>query len=518
MQTLPEAAPPVYLISGELPGSGSTTLAQLLAEKVMAMSGVEPETVFVGKKLREALGVSTEEEMAEALQKVPDPSTFDPEIYDGLPSDRPVIVEGKLATRVGPQYISGRPLHLIDLTVHPFQSAIRVLQREGTPYENVFTAEGTFLEYFANVSRRSQHLDDLRSSEVATSTRGIDSREVYKHTFDTTYLSPQEIAESILGDGQREATLTGEEIEGITDFAARLTALAVKLSGPNQHLLDKNHYDYNFNNLLYQLKRLQTNANPLAAEVLRSDLRETIIDSVFSLFMRSVPRFYHPTSDGQILVDQESYQWSPEFYKIAMAMPTLKALLKGKSILDPFAGAGSLMFYLAAKEIPSEVVCSDLCFPGGEGIDDSGHNYSPVFNQQSIIALFTTLPSWCRPNFERMKGFVTANGTQLPLRDSSFDFVVGDPPYGLNCTRGSAQVLALALPELLRVAKEGVLTMVPEAWVSDLQRSPYKVTKLTEDLSGGSSNLPTCYLLIQDPKKTETYDQRTLFPNVALRV
>lgn len=501
--------PPVYLISGELPGSGSTSLARLIGEKLVANCGqAQPEFISVGERLREELGVTSEPEMRVALANIPDPSIYDPKIYADLPTDRPVIVEGKLATRVGPQYIEDRELHLIDLTVHPFQSAIRVMQREGTPYESVFASGGeVFMNYFRDVSDRAVHVAELRATDYARQSETTENKSIVRHAFDTNEKSTVEIANQILGITESPQEEQERSMKHVADFAANLSSFSIKLNGLQQHPLDEYHFDHNLEGLLYQMRRFQTNQNTLANDSLKNEIKDNIIDSVFSLFMKSVPRFYESEVEGELKVevDGTSQRWTPEFYKIAMAMPTLRAMIQDKTILDPYGGAGSLMFYLAAKQIPKNVICSDICYPGGKSLTDGGARttYSPTPNQQSIMALFSSLPSWCRPDFGRIKGFVTADAMMLPFNDNSVDLVVGDPPYGINCAQGSEQVLALSLPELLRVSRDGVLSMVPDTWVDTLEKSPYKVTRLTGDLSMGSSNLPTCYILIQDKNKSK---------------
>lgn len=436
--------------------------------------------------------------MAEKLASVPDPEDFDAQVYIDLPLDRTVVVEGKLATRVGPKYIDAeRPIHLVDLTVHPFQSAVRVMQREGTPYESIFEGSArTFMSYHRDVSSRARHIEELRRAPVAQAEEFGRFGNVQSHAFDTSSISSEEIVDQLFSP-ESGSSSKQHELMGINEFAARLSAFAIRLNGYNQHPIDKEHFDYNFKNMLYQMQRFRINHNEQANSKLRDLIRSNAIDSAFSLFMRSVPRFYEEGEGGGLKLDTSSTKWTPEFYKVAMAMPTLNTLLQDKKILDPFGGAGSLMFYLAAKEIPESIVCSDICYPGGVYVGEEEAWYSPISNQQSIMSLFSSLPSWARPDFSRIKGFVTSDVMRLPLPDDAVDVVVGDPPYGINCAQGNAQVLALALPELMRVSKEGMLTMLPEAWVPTLQKSSYQVEKITADLSQGASNLPTCYVFIR---------------------
>lgn len=491
-----EGTQPVYLISGELPGCGSTTVARELGERLLRTTGLQPEVIYFGERVRQLLGVRTEAELKEALGRVPDPAAFDAQIYTDIPNDRPVVIEGKLATQIGPEHIQDRPVHAVSLTVHPFQSAVRVMHREGTPYENMFghAEQEEFVEYFRQISGRAEHLAELRRD--ATRADPVEYPNMETITIDTTDLPFKEVADQILGDAEGSESKSSD-LDGVNAFAAKLMTFAIRLNGYHQNALDREHFEYNFKNLRYQLQRLSINHSDKAVELLQEDIRGTVIDSTFSLFMRSVPRFYRRGEDDTIAIDGSSVKWTPEFYKIAMAMPALKTILAGKTILDPFGGAGSLMFYLAAKEIPETVICSDICYKGGASLDDERTSYDPDLNQQSITALFASLPSWCRPHFDRIKGFVTADAMRLPMTDNAVDMIVGDPPYGVNCAQGSEHTLVLALPELLRVSREGILSMVPSAWVPALERSNYTVQRLTDDLSLGTSNLPTCYVHIR---------------------
>jgi len=99
---------PVYLISADLPGCGSTTLTRGIAERVVTGYGIEPHVVQIGEALRQALGVSNEVELQEKLREIKDPAQFDPQFYGDLPDDRPCIIDGKLATTVGLQYIDSQ--------------------------------------------------------------------------------------------------------------------------------------------------------------------------------------------------------------------------------------------------------------------------------------------------------------------------------------------------------------------------------------------------------------------------
>lgn len=93
---------PIYLISADLPGCGSTTLTRGLAENISSEYGIEPHVIQIGNALREALGVTNEVELQERLKEINDPYAFDPQFYGDLPDDRPCIIDGKLATTVGP--------------------------------------------------------------------------------------------------------------------------------------------------------------------------------------------------------------------------------------------------------------------------------------------------------------------------------------------------------------------------------------------------------------------------------
>jgi len=94
----------VFLISADMPGCGSSTLVSTLAEREECQE--QPHVIRIGEAIRQTLGVTTEAELQERLKEINDPHAFDPQFYGNLPNDRTCIIDGKLATTVGPQYIN----------------------------------------------------------------------------------------------------------------------------------------------------------------------------------------------------------------------------------------------------------------------------------------------------------------------------------------------------------------------------------------------------------------------------
>ena len=159
---------PVYLISADLPGCGASTLSEGIEARLQEDGYDKPHVLSIGQILRKKLGVSNEAEMAAKLKEINDPHSFDPDFYGNLPSDRPCIIEGKLATTVGPQYIDGRtrPVIKLDLTSTPLVSAKRVTQREGRGrFSEIFhTQRGgqELLGKLAMIKARALHDLELR--------------------------------------------------------------------------------------------------------------------------------------------------------------------------------------------------------------------------------------------------------------------------------------------------------------------------------------------------------------------
>lgn len=487
----------IFLVSADLPGCGSSTLVNEIAERVQQDGSSNPNIVRIGGAIRELLGISNEEELQGRLDEIDDPRVYDPPIYQGLPSDRISIIDGKLATTAGPQYIGpGRDITAIDLTGDPLVSAKRIVQREtpSMPFAQMILDPDKSKELLAKhalIKNRSGHEASLR----AIVTPSGFSRVTRRHHIDTVNHSREEMVDMILPPDRDEETdgVPEWEIEALSRTEMDLD-IARAAIGSRIHPADKDHFNFNFEGLKYQTERLNGMLLDVAIEAMRNDIRSTIADAWSSLMMKNSPRFFKD-QEGNISLDDESQGWTPEYYKVAEAWPIFSTMLKDKSILDPFAGAGTLTNLLAAKNLPSKVLASDISYEGGSPLEQTEKFYAPDLNRKMWEILFDDLPSWYKPDHSKVQPAVAADARYLPFEDKSVDYVVADPPYGKNCP-GGLDLLLEALPEMKRVAKEGSILLVPIDWLDELQARGQEVKQLTHDVSKGKSGLPSCYIHI----------------------
>lgn len=489
---------PVYLLSADMPGCGMSTLAKGLTRHL----GEDTLHVNVSEAVRRTVGGTTEAILGARAAQIPDPLSFDAPYYEDLPKEQICIVEGKLATTVGPRVIAERALVLVDLTSHPFISAKRVTEREiGGRFSwlSVFgrggeEASDRLLENYALVNERRDRDFEMRAKLVRSSPSVI-GRIAGRHTFNTTAFSPDEVVMRLLETGNPKTEVFDWELEAVEDTLDDMTIVGRKFRD-RLNDSDRRQHDHSREAVEYEVKRLALHKTPEAIAKIRLGLRDAIVDSWASLVMKGSPRFYQD-GDGAISLDTTSLRWTPEFYKIANAWPILSGMLKGKEILDPFAGAGTLTNMLAGRNIPKKIYVSDIAYHEGSPLDDDGHLYMPEMNRMMWVSFFDRLPSWYRPNSTPIEEPKTADARLLPFEDKSIDYIVTDPPYDKNHSGGGIHLLQQVLPEFARVTKEGSIMLLPLAWVDELKKKlPYKVKVMTTDLSGGLSNFPTCYVHI----------------------
>jgi 16S rRNA G966 N2-methylase RsmD len=260
------------------------------------------------------------------------------------------------------------------------------------------------------------------------------------------------------------------------------------------HPNDRGHFEYQYQSIRYNAERLTTMLDPTGIADLRAQLKKSITDCWFGLMMKQTPRFFKD-QEGNIELDTISHGWTPEYYKIAEGWPMLSNRLKGKSILDPYAGPGTLTHLLVARGIPSEVLLSDISYEGGRPLNDKGHVYASKENSQMTQVLFDDLPSWYKPDFSPISQRLTADSRNMDhLKDNAVDYVVTDPPYGKNYSEGSLGLLLGSIPEFDRVSREGSILMVPVEWTRQIRDAGFNITLLTGDVSRGHSKLPVCYI------------------------
>lgn len=484
----------VFLISADLPGCGSSTLVSEITDR--HQGEVEPHVIRIGDAIRKALNVTTEAELKERLKEINDPHAFDPQFYGNLPDDRLCIIDGKLATTVGPQYIDPgqREVTAVDLTGHPLTSAKRITQREtGLSFpEIIFDPEQAeqLLGRFALIKARADHDQGLRRKMHTDVVHPVS----HNHRIDTSRLSREEVVNLVVPQGVAfDEEVPDWELEALIRTAADLSSARHLFDG-QIHQADDIHFRYHLEGIKYKTDRLGLMLGTRAIASVRDDLRKTIIDGWSSLMMKNAPRFF-TDEDGKISMDKDSFGWTPEYYKIAEAWPIFSEVLKGKSVLDPFAGAGTLTNLLAARNIPSKIFSSDISYEGGRPLEGSGKLYAPDLNRRMWEALFDELPSWYKPDHSTIEASRTSDARQLPFQDKSIDYIVTDPPYGKNCP-GGLDLLHSSLREMKRVTKEGSILLVPEEWVDKLKEAGHSITQLTRDVSRGTSSLPTCYIYV----------------------
>lgn len=462
---------PIYLVSADMPGSGSTTLVRGMTERLAAQQGMEPYAAHAGQF-----------------------ETFDDQTFQSLPTDRPCIISGVLATALGPQYATpDRPVVCIDLVSQPLITAKRVLERDGNTLADIFLRERQSI--LGQLALTNMRMDESYTArEQALAITAPDDPNVYRFQADTSRFSAQELIEHFAGNGDFSQYVPEWEHQALQETLATLADLRAEL-GDRVHRIDVTHYDHHFEAIQYNAERLKVVLYPEGIAEVRATLRKAIADCWFGLTMKEIPRFF-ADQDGNAVLDTESNAWTPNFYKIAEAWPALSTILKDKSVLDPFGGAGTLMNLLIARCIPRSVVASDLAYEGGTPVNDTGNTYMPTLNEQAARLVFDALPSWYRPDFTSHKGYVTADARRLPFTDNAIDYIVGDPPYGRRHPTGGLHLLLSVLGECNRVAREGSIFLVPADWPAQIEAAGHNVERLTNDVSRGLSTHPVCYIRI----------------------
>ena len=484
---------PVILISAKRPGCGSTTLAEQLSGDYREKLQLNVDLLSIGKNVRSKLDVGSEEELFGKLEAVPDPLEFDRPFYSNLSPNDLVIREGKIATEIGPGLIDGdRPIVAINLVAPTVINATRVMQRQGIVAHHIIKNPQLILDFIRNIEKRVKHIEELGERGKS---QVLDPR-VESFFFDTSRFRIEEIVGMLTGNQYWENEAPEWEINALAETFNLLHSLSMNVKIDPR---DKEHFENSFESVKYHAKRLKIIKDSDGLTQVRSDIRSLLTHSVFALLMKEIPRFY-VANDRQIAIDEDSKKWTPEYYKIMKAWPVLKTKLKDQDILDPFAGAGTFVNVLSARGIPKSVVLGDLSYTKGVPLDDSGNVYHPFYNAQMVQSMFDGLPSWYKPRcLDLWRGCITLDATKLPFSDSSFDWVTGDPPYGINFKDGGIELFIDALPEILRISKKGGIFLVTIKWIDQLEQCGLEkqIKVLTEDLSEGDSHLPTCFIEIK---------------------
>lgn len=490
----------VVLLSGLTPGAGSSSLGRDLARQLGA------EYVGVGDMLRSRLGAVTERELQHRLSSMPDPAVFDRKLYNGLPPDKRVVVDGKLATVRGSAYLGERETVNVYPYTDPVTAARRILRRDGYSLADFRGDPDLLVATVNNVRQRRRHdAERLGAEAVSFSTQDPLIKEISTGTLvNTGRASSTELA-SQLTDGEP----LGKDVEAglIFDFYSRLRRAVAPERGPGLGLdsRESDHIEANLGRIDYMLReRFPVYREGPALDVVRRTIRKALVNTVYPAY-RLLPKFF-VDGDGELQADKQSHKWAPEYYKIARSWEVLKSEVSGKDIIDPFGGPGMLLTYLAARDVPKSVVLADIAYPGGMKLEDSlegkAVNYQPWLNIHLFQSMLDGLPAYYRePYLSNIKGVVTADARALPFRPNSFDLVVGDPPFGINLNDGGQDLFFEMLPGLLDIGREGGLFMIPDAWQDGVARysenKGYQAEQLTEDLSLGQSRIPTSIVRIR---------------------
>ncbi|MDR2063326.1 MAG: hypothetical protein LBQ02_00835 [Candidatus Nomurabacteria bacterium] len=477
----------IYLVSAEMPGCGSTSLCNEISRKTGA------SVVRIGEYIRKNLNVNSEKELNQALSKIT--GGHDEQFYRELSQDTDYVVDGKMATAIGPHYLdcAASDITSIDLTSHPLISAKRVMQREtGLSFGEIIAEDDhkhALAKMYKMVLERAAHSQDMRQS-IQNSPSG----HVHTHLIDTGNMPIPE-AYAVLSNEDYQSSVKDWEMEALNE---NINNLIVCRQALDRHLHEASayHFKHNLERVKYRTDQLDTMLGKKAIELVRFNLKHALIDSWANLTMKSTPRFF--VHDNDAMIDTESPEFSPEYYKLAAIWPIVESALKDKIVLDPFAGSGILTNALAAKNITKKIYISDIdC-----GNADSPKRASaPELNRKAWELAFDGLPSFYRPDLSSIENISGVVAHNIPLPDKSIDYVVTDPPYGATSENDNLDLVVSNLDEMLRVSKEGVIMLIPEQYESKIQQNDRDVIKLTKDVSGGRSEIPTVYVHIKSKER-----------------
>lgn len=204
---------------------------------------------------------------------------------------------------------------------------------------------------------------------------------------------------------------------------------------------------------------------------------------------KSLPRYFVSDSQ-QVLPDFVSQRWSTGYYRIDQSLSALRERLQGKKVLDPYAGSGSLEFALMTLGIIENVTLGDIAYPGGQPItviDEVGYYYDPLKNITEYNKMLKSFVPNRKP-LPKPSVVLVDTKKQIPFADNSFDYIITDPPYGVNFELNDCRkMFANTRFELLRVSKQGILTFIPESWIAGLGN----VEVLTPTLTHKDTKLKT---------------------------
>lgn len=186
---------------------------------------------------------------------------YDRPFYEGLSRNEVCIIEGKMATTIGPVLIDGeqRPVYSLELTCPLILSALRLMRREGKD----LTSLEELKTYFAQIEDRREHLKNLRERVTDKP-----QRKVEKINIDTSINSPYEAANLLVGETSQIFMQHESEIDGIKKIVDLLPLYwnsqlisydTFQFFSIASQALSKEHRDVVAN--LFQARRKQMNLN-----------------------------------------------------------------------------------------------------------------------------------------------------------------------------------------------------------------------------------------------------------------
>ena len=129
---------------------------------------------------------------------------------------------------------------------------------------------------------------------------------------------------------------------------------------------DGAHFRENIDAVAYNLtERLYATLNAPALEDIRGNIRNMLTHATFALLLKKMPRFIRHRLTNAVELDTASQKWTPEYYKMMVGWQTIKSWLKDKSVLDPFAGAGTFVNVLTARGVVKKATFGDISYVGG---------------------------------------------------------------------------------------------------------------------------------------------------------
>jgi len=381
----------IILVSGELPGTGSTSVTQLLSE-VLETARYTTAAYSIGNIIRELVvskGFSASEEgmmQAKAAGVIPDdPEQFDQRVYEeALLQNGVVIIEGKAATHTGYhilQRITDRPIYLVDLRLDPVTSAIRVLRREGYDLEHIFRSPELLPQYRNMILDRTNLIKDKLQNSYGEE-KYYPNKAKKRLQINTAHMQPLEVVSDLLSSAALTDTFSSWEEESLIQAVDNLYSIYLSLTNTGAvHQLDEEHFLYNVARVKYAIQQAKINTNKEALDKVRERLSQDLISLVYALLMKILPRyFYEIGTEKNIVVDTVSQKWTPEFYKVINGWDSIVSHLKDTTVLDPFAGSGTYLNLLTAKGVVSHAYMSDLSYPGGKALNGYDVTYAPEIN------------------------------------------------------------------------------------------------------------------------------------------